>query len=102
LAKNLTKLLDSYALKRKKISYLKDEGSNMNITITNLKSIVSYDMLGLEESFQGTCLGHTFSKACQYATTKEKSLQRFTICVNQIHSRRFAKMHNLANFFWKG
>jgi len=29
-------------------------------------------MLGLEEIFQGTCFGHAFSKACQYATTKEK------------------------------
>jgi hypothetical protein len=30
-------------------------------------------MLGLEESFQGTCFGHAFSKAYQYATTKEKN-----------------------------
>jgi hypothetical protein len=37
-----------------------------------LKSIVSYDMLGLEESFQNTCFRHAFSKACQYATTDEK------------------------------
>ncbi len=29
-------------------------------------------MLGLEEIFQGTCFGHAFSKAYQYATTKEK------------------------------
>jgi len=34
---------------------------------TTLKSIVRCDMLGLEESF-----GHSFSKACQYATTKKK------------------------------
>jgi hypothetical protein len=38
---------------------------------TILKSIVSCDMLGLEEIFQGTCFGHAFSKACQYATTEE-------------------------------
>jgi hypothetical protein len=37
-----------------------------------LKSIVSCDVLGLEENFQGTCFGHAFSKACQYATTNEK------------------------------
>ncbi len=29
-------------------------------------------MLGLEESFQGTCFGHAFSKTCQYATTNGK------------------------------
>jgi hypothetical protein len=47
-----------------------DEGSNMNTMTTTLKSIVSCDMLGLEEKFQGTYFGHAFSKACQYATTK--------------------------------
>ncbi len=61
--------MDSYALKKKIIAYVKDEQSNLNTMTTTLKSIVSYDMLGLEESFQGTCFGHAFSKACQYATT---------------------------------
>ncbi len=32
-------------------------------------------MLGLEESFQGICFGHAFSKACQYATTKENNCE---------------------------
>ncbi len=72
MAKKLTKLLDSYALKGKIIAYAKDEGSNMNTMTTTLKSIVSCDMLGLEESFQGICFGHAFSKACQYAIAKEK------------------------------
>jgi hypothetical protein len=47
---------------------------------TILKSIVSCDMLGLEENFQGTCFGHAFSKACQYATTKEKFAKIYNIC----------------------
>jgi hypothetical protein len=71
LAKNLIELLDSYASWKKTIVYVK-EGSNLNIMTTTLKSIVSCDMLGLEESFQGICFGHAFFKACQYATTKEK------------------------------
>jgi hypothetical protein len=70
LVKKLTKLLDNYALKRKIIAYVKDEGSNMNIMTSTLKSIVSCDMLGLEEKFQGICFGHAFFKAC-HATTKE-------------------------------
>jgi hypothetical protein len=61
LAKKLTKLLDSYAFRKKNIAYVKDEGFNMNIMTTTLKSIVSCDMLGLEESFQGVCFGHAFS-----------------------------------------
>ncbi len=40
--------------------------------IIDLKSIISCDVLGLEESFQGICCGHAFSKACQYATIDEK------------------------------
>jgi hypothetical protein len=41
--------------------------------ITTLKVVVNYEFFGLEESFQGTCLGHDFSKACQYGTAKEKA-----------------------------
>jgi len=33
---------------------------------------MSYENLGLEESFQGTCFGHAFSKASQYNTMEEK------------------------------
>ncbi len=64
--------MDSYALRRKIITYVKDEGLNLNTMTTTLKSIVNCDMLGLEESFQGICFGHASSKDCQYVTTKEK------------------------------
>jgi hypothetical protein len=64
LAKNLIKLLDNYALRRKIIAYVKDEGSNLNIMATTLKLIINCDMLGLEENCQGRCFGHAFSKAC--------------------------------------
>jgi hypothetical protein len=64
LAKKLTKLFGNYALKRQIIAYVKDELSNLNTMTTIEKSIVSCDMLGLEESFQGTCFGHAFSRAC--------------------------------------
>ncbi len=94
--------MDSYALRRKIITYVKDEGSNLNIMATTLKSIVSCDILGLEESFQGTCFGDAFSKVCQHATIEGKCLQRLTICVDQICSKRFVEMNNLAKFFWKG
>jgi hypothetical protein len=33
--------------------------------------VVICESFGLEESFQGTCFGHVFSKACQYGTTKQ-------------------------------
>jgi hypothetical protein len=65
-------MLDSYALRRKIIAYVKDEGYNLNTMTTTLKSIVSCDLLGLEESFQGTCSRDAFSKAYQYVTIGEK------------------------------
>jgi hypothetical protein len=67
---------------KENVAYVKDEGSNINTMTIALKSIVSYEMLGLEESFQNTCFGHAFSKACQYATIDEffcKDLQYVSI-----------------------
>jgi hypothetical protein len=37
-----------------------------------LKSVVSCDVLGLEESFQSTCFGHAFLKVCWYVIVDEK------------------------------
>ncbi len=62
--------MEKYGLKKKIIAYVKDEGFNLNAMIIALKLDVSCKSLSLEESFQGTCFGHVFSKACQYNTTK--------------------------------
>jgi len=43
--------LDTFKLKRKIVAYVKDEGFNLNIMITNLKSVVSCDVLSLEKKF---------------------------------------------------
>jgi hypothetical protein len=51
LAKNLTKLLNSYALRMKIVVNVKDEGFNLNTITTTPKSNVNYDVLGLEEIF---------------------------------------------------
>ncbi len=72
LAKSLIELLDKCGLRKNIIFYVKDDGSIFNAMIGALKSIVNCESLGLEESFQGTCFGHAFSKACQYGTAWEK------------------------------
>jgi len=72
LVKSLTKLLHKYGLRKKIIAYVKDNGSNLTIMIIALKAVVNYEPLGLEESFQGICFGHVFSKTCQYGIAKEK------------------------------
>jgi hypothetical protein len=61
LANHLTKLFDQDGLKRKIIAYVKDEGSNLNVMIIALRSIVKCEVLGLDESFQDSlCFGHVF------------------------------------------
>jgi hypothetical protein len=67
--------LDKYVSREKKIAYVKDEGFNFNAMISALKFVINYKYLGIEESFQGTCFGHAFSKACQYDTIEEKSIE---------------------------
>jgi hypothetical protein len=84
LVLKLTKLLDNYALRKKIIAYVKDEGSNLNTMTTTLKSIVNYDVLGLEESFQSTYFGHAFSNACQYATTRKKFAKTYDMCQSNL------------------
>jgi len=57
----LIELFDQDGLKRKIIAYVKDEGSNSNVMIIALISIVRCEVLGLDESFQDSiCFGHAF------------------------------------------
>jgi len=72
LARNLRKLLDYYGLSKKIIVYVKDEGENLNSMTTILKFVVNCEGLGLEESFNGTCFGHAFSKTCQYVIAENR------------------------------
>jgi hypothetical protein len=61
LANHLTKLLDQDGLRRQIIAYVKDEGSNLNVMIIALKSIVKCEVLSLDESFEDSiCFGHVF------------------------------------------
>jgi hypothetical protein len=69
-----------YNLKRKITIYVKDEKFNLNTIIVALKAVISCDNLSLEESYQGTCFGHAFSKAYQYAIMDEKVCKFFDIC----------------------
>jgi hypothetical protein len=63
LVRSLIKLLDKYGLRKNIIAYVKDEGSNLHAMTIALKVVVNCESFGLEESFQGTCFGHVFSKA---------------------------------------
>ncbi len=62
LAKILIELLNNYALKRKIITYVKDEGSNLNTMTTTLKSIIICDMLVWRKAFRAFVLVMHFPK----------------------------------------
>jgi hypothetical protein len=64
LAKKLIDLLEKYNLRKKIAEYVKDEGSNLNTMTIVLKSVVSCEVLDLEENFQRACFEHAFFKAC--------------------------------------
>jgi hypothetical protein len=63
-----------------------DERSNLNIMSTTLKSIVSSEVLGLGDSFQGIIFGHAFFKSCQCATTYEKFAKTRNMCLSSLHN----------------
>ncbi len=79
MARNLTKLLDQYDLRKKIVAYVKDGGANLNSIKIVLKYVVNCEVFGMEENFQGTCFGHAFSKPCQYGSVEEK------VCKNLKH-----------------
>lgn len=50
-----------------------------------LKPIVSCETLNVDESFQSTYFGHTYSKVDQYANYWRKNVQKLEICFHQIY-----------------
>jgi hypothetical protein len=63
LAKDLIELLRKYNLREEMITYVKYESSNLNIMIITLNFVVNCNILGLWESFQGSCFGHAYISA---------------------------------------
>ncbi len=51
LAKFIIDLLDAYGLRNKIMTYVKDEGSNLNTLTSDLKCVVKCETLSLKESF---------------------------------------------------
>jgi len=64
--------LDSFGLRTKIITFVKDEVLNLNAMTFALRFLMSCDILGLKESFNGSCFGHVFFKGCQYGIVEEK------------------------------
>jgi hypothetical protein len=64
LAESLQDLLEQYGLTKNIVVYVKNEGANLNNMTIALKLVVSYEALGVMESFHGICFGCIFFKGC--------------------------------------
>ncbi len=54
------------------IVYVKDKGTNINMLVFALTSVVCCELLQLLSPLNDTCLGHVMSKACQHAINDTK------------------------------
>jgi hypothetical protein len=77
---NLSNLLDSFGHKKKIITFVKDEGVNLNAMTSTLKFIVSCDILRLEESFKGNCFRHFFPRHVDMGLLKRKFTKTWDLC----------------------
>jgi len=62
-----------YELFNKVITYIKDEGANLNTLLTKLTSIVSCVPLQLPQPYITICYGHATPKCCQYVINDLKA-----------------------------
>ncbi len=65
-------LVVEFNLTNKIITYVKDEGINLNTLAVALTSVVSSDSLQLDTPYPRTCFAHVMSKACQYAINHDQ------------------------------
>jgi len=55
--------------------------------IIALRFVLKCEVLGLDESFQGICFGHPFSKACHCANTNEKFEKISSLFQSSLHNQ---------------
>jgi hypothetical protein len=79
---------------------LKNKGFNLNTMIVIWKTIISCDILGLEENYWGT-FGHAFSKAYQYVTINENIYKDLTYVYSKTMQRNLQKCKMWPQIFGK-
>ncbi len=84
LVTNLIELFDQYGSRNKIIAYTKDEWSNLITMTTTLKSSVKYEVLSLDESFQGTCFGHVFLRHINMLQLMKRFVKTFDLFLSSL------------------
>ncbi len=77
---NLNNFLDSFGLKKKIITFAKDERVNLNAMTSILRFIVSCDILRLEESFNESFLDMFFPRHVNMGLLKKKFTKTWDSC----------------------
>lgn len=72
MAPKLWELLDTFSFTNNILTYVKDEGANLQFCATTFTFVVLCKTLGMLELFHGSCFGHALSKVYKYVTTNEK------------------------------
>jgi hypothetical protein len=65
-------LLAQYQVIKKKVAYVKGEGSNLNTLASTLLQVVNYELLQLTFPYASACFGHAMIKTCQYDISNDK------------------------------
>jgi hypothetical protein len=76
--------LPSHKLLDKVIAYVKDESENLFTLARTFSFVVKFVPLAIETPWQGTCFGHAFNKACQYACKIQKLQLVFEKSISKI------------------
>jgi hypothetical protein len=72
MALQVNDVFTKYGLNIRIITYVKDEGGNLNTMTNALTSIVSCETLGLQTPLVGSCWGHAMSECVKYVTNNAK------------------------------
>jgi hypothetical protein len=87
LAQNLTKLLDKFVLKRKIITYVKDEGSNLNAMTNALKYLLVMNVLVWKEVFKGVFLVMHFPRHANMVHQMKKDAKLSNMSILSLHKQ---------------
>ncbi len=61
------------------ITFVKDEGNNLGMMSTTLKSIIHYELLKFLWVYESTCFEHVMIKTCQYVMNDDKVLMGLSL-----------------------
>jgi hypothetical protein len=100
MAPKFQELLEKFFFTTKILTYVKDEGYNLQTYASALTFVGSCDFFALLKPFDGLCLGHALLNVCQYATIEEKVTCWFVFYIYKSYSICNLEVYYLAKEVW--